>query len=119
MINDEGFREIVEDIINNPDNYSKDEIHEAFMDMTERYLNEMITTMNLERTITEGFGKKRAEEILEEIATSNPSITDLDITNAHETDRTEVIRNLFDYTQFDLGIIDLGFGGDDDSPDEE
>ena len=117
MINDEGFREIVEDIINNPDNYSKDEIHEAFIDMTERYLNEMITTMNLERAITEGFGENRAEEILEEIATSNPSINDLDITNAREKDRKEVIRNLFDYTQFDLGI--LGFGGDDDSPHDE
>ena len=53
MLNDEFFRETVEDIINNPDNYTKDELYEAFMDMTERYLNEMVTSMNLENALTE------------------------------------------------------------------
>lgn len=108
MIDEENFRESVEDIINNPDAYTKEEIHDAFIDMTERYLNEMITTMNLERAITDGFDKNRANQILEELATSNPSINDLDMTNAHENNRAEVIRNLFDYTQFDLGCLDLG-----------
>lgn len=117
MIDNENFRESVENIINNPDAYTKEEIHDAFIDMTERYLNEMITTMNLERAITDGFDKRRANEILEEIATSNPSANDLDMTNAHETNRAEVIRNLFDYTQFDLGC--LGIDGDDDSSDDE
>lgn len=117
MIDDENFRESVEDIINNPDSYTKEEIHDAFIDMTERYLNEMITTMNLERAITDGFDKNRAEEILEDIATSNPCISDLDMTNAHEVNRAEVIRNLFDYTQFELGC--LGIDGDDDSTGNE
>ena len=103
MLNDEYFRQTVEDIINNPDNYSKDELHEAFLDMTERYLNEMVTSMNLENALTEGLGKKSAGELIEQIATTNPCINDLDETNAQLTDPKEVIQNLFDYIAFDLG----------------
>ena len=71
MINEGNFREIVSDITFNPDAYTKEEIHTAFIEMTKRYLNEMINTMNLEKAITKGFDDERAEEILEEIATSS------------------------------------------------
>ena len=116
MLNDEFFREKVEDIINNHDNYSKEELHEAFMDMTERYLNEMVTSMNLENALTEGLGRESADELIEQIATSNPCINDLDETNAQLPDQKEIIQNLFDYVAFDLGTHSIG--GDDDSPDE-
>jgi len=111
MINEGNFREIVSDITFNPDAYTKEEIHTAFIEMTRRYLNEMINTMNLEKAITKGFDDERAEEILEEIATSNPCIADLDETNAKEPDPKEVILNLLDYIEFDLGVHDIG--GDD------
>ena len=35
MINDGDFKESVEEIINNPDAYTKDEIYTAFLEMTE------------------------------------------------------------------------------------
>ncbi len=108
MLNDEYFRQTVEDIINNPDSYSKEEIHEAFLDMTERYLNEMVTSMNLENALTEGLGKESADELIEQIATSNPCINDLDETNAQLPDQKEVIQNLFDYVAFDLGSHTIG-----------
>ena len=103
MLNDEFFRQTVEDIINNPDDYSKDELYEAFLDMTERYLNEMVSSMNLENALTEGMGKESAAELIEQIATTNPCINDLDETNAQLSDQKEVIQNLFDYVGFDLG----------------
>ena len=117
MLNDEYFRQTVEDIINNPDNYSKEELYEAFLDMTERYLNEMVSSMNLENALTEGLGKESADELIEQIATTNPCINDLDETNAQITDQKEVIQNLFDYVAFDLGAQSIG--GDDDFPDDE
>jgi len=117
MLNDEYFRQTVEDIINNPDNYSKEELYEAFLDMTERYLNEMVSSMNLENALTEGLGKESADELIEQIATTNPCINDLDETNAQITDQKEVIQNLFDYVAFDLGTQSIG--GDDDFPDDE
>lgn len=104
MLNDEFFREELESIINNPESYTKEDLHEAFLVMTERYLNEMISTMNLERAITEGMDKESADEKLEEIATSNPSMSDLDHTNALLTDKKEVIQNLMSYIEFEFGI---------------
>lgn len=116
MLNDEFFRQTVEDIINNPNTYTKDEIYEAFMDMTERYLNEMVTSMNLENALTEGMGKRSADALIEQIATTNPCINDLDITNAQLSDKKEVIQNLFDFVGFDLGTHSIG--GDEDAPDD-
>ncbi len=104
MLNDEFFREELESIINSPESYTKEEIHEAFLVMTEKYLNEMINTMNLEREITKGMDKDSANEKLEEIATSNPSMSDLDHTNALSTDKKEVIDNLMAYIEFEFGI---------------
>ena len=94
MLNDEFFRQTLEDIINNPENYSKDELYEALLDMTERYLNEMVTSMNLENALTAGMDKESADELIEQIATTNPCINDLDDTNAQLQDRKEVIQNL-------------------------
>ena len=104
MLNDEFFREELESIINSPESYTKEDLHEAFLVMTERYFNEMITTMNLERAITEGLDKESADARIEEIATSNPSMNDLDITNAQLTDKKEVIQNLMSYIEFEFGI---------------
>jgi len=119
MLNDEYFRQTVEDLINNPDKYSKEELHEAFLDMTERYLNEMVTSMNLENALTEGLEKKAADELIEQIATSNPCINDLDETNATLSDQKEVIQNLLDYVGFDLGTNSISSEDPTDDPDEE
>ncbi len=112
MVNEGDFRENIIELLNNPDAYTKDEIYSAFLEMTEKYLNEMVTTMNLENALTEGLGKESADELIEQIATSNPCINDLDETNAQLSDRKEVIINLLDYVGFDLGAHSIG--GDED-----
>lgn len=117
MINEGDFKETVEELLNNPDAYTKEEIYTAFLEMTERYLNEMITSTNLEKAITAGMGRAKADELLEEIATSNPCVTDLDMTNAQEPDLKEIVRNLLAFTEFELGCCSLG--GDNDSPEDE
>ena len=108
MINEGDFKETVEELLNNPEAYTKEEIYTAFLEMTARYLDEMVTTTNLEKAITEGLGRARAEELLEEIATSNTCIKDLDITNAEEPELKERIRNLMAFTEFELGCYGLG-----------
>lgn len=116
MINEGDFKESVEELLNNPDSYTKEEIYTAFLEMTVRYLDEMVTSTNLEKAITAGLGRSRADELLEEIATSNPCINDLDHINAMEPDLKERIRNLMAFTEFEIGCY--GLGGDDDSPDD-
>lgn len=69
------------------------------------------------RYLTEGLGKESADELIEQIATSNPCINDLDETNAQLPDQKEVIQNLFDYVAFDLGTHSID--GNEDYPDDE
>ena len=110
MLNDEYFRQTVEDIINNPDNYSKEELHEAFLDMTERYLNEMVTTTNLENALTENMAEKEIEELLFNIQQGNPDTDELDAANAAVRDMPRTIENLLSYLAgIEGGCVDSGF----------
>ena len=115
MINEGDFKETVEELLSNPDAFTREEIYTAFLEMTARYLDEMVTSTNLEKAITAGLGRARADELLEEIATSNPCVNDLDNTNVMEPDLKERIRNLMAFTEFEIGCY--GLGGDDDSED--
>lgn len=117
MINEGDFKESIEELLNNPDAYTKEEIYTAFLEMTVRYLDEMVTSTNLEKAITAGLGRTRADELLEEIATSNPCINDLDDVNANEPDLKEKIRNLMAFTEFEIGCY--GLGGDDGFNEDE
>ena len=115
MLNDGNFRDNLVDIIENPDAYTKEELYDAFLEVTERYLNEMINTMGFERKIIEEFGEEGGNHLIEKIATSDPVTEELDMINAAETDKREVIQNLLAHIEFDFGI-DIGddFGDDSD-----
>ena len=104
MLNEGDFRKTVNDMISNPDSYTKEEYYTAFLEMTERYLDGMITTCSLEKAITDGMDEENANKILEDIATSNPSLNDLERTNVKEPNPVEVIRNLMDYIECELGL---------------
>ena len=117
MIGEGNFRFNVELLLSHYDKFTKDEYYSAFVEMTERYLNEMVNTMSLENAIIEKFGEERGNEIIEEAFASNPCIEDLDDTNLKEFDSAERIRNLMSYIDFDLGNINLE--RDDDDQDDE
>ena len=104
MLNEGDFRKTVNDMISNPDSYTKEDYYIAFLEMTERYLDSMITTTSLEKAITDGMDEENANKILEDIATSNPSLNDLESINVKALDRVEVIRNLMDYIECELGL---------------
>ncbi len=104
MINDGIFRVLVEKIIDNPDDYSKDDIYIAFLEMTERYLIEMVTTSSLEKALTEGMDKEDADKCIEEAVSNDPYVEELDMMNAQEPDIRLIIKNLMDYIENDMGI---------------
>ena len=93
------FRNTVEKIMNNPELYSKEDLHDLFLEMTERYLNELISTMNYEKAIIESLGVEKGNEVIEKVATSNPDINALDQINGAETDKKILIRNLLDFIE--------------------
>lgn len=88
------FRNTVEKVMNNPELYSKEDLQDLFLEMTERYLNELLSTMNYEKAIIESLGEEKGNEVIEKVATSNPDINSLDQVNSREEDIKIKIINL-------------------------
>ena len=99
MLNKGNFRNNLIDLIDNPDKYTKDHLYEAFLEITERYLDEMVSALSFERYILKEYGQDKGYSILEVLATSNPYISDLEQTNAEEDDKANVIKNLLAFTE--------------------
>ncbi len=88
------FRNTVEKVMNNPELYSKEDLQDLFLEMTERYLNELLSTMNYEKAIIESLGEEKGNEVIEKVAISNPDINSLDQVNSREEDNKIKIINL-------------------------
>ena len=82
------FRSTVEKIMNNPESYTKEELHDLFLEMTERYLTELLSSMNYEKAIIDSLGEEKGNEVIEKVATSNPVINDVDCANGKEEEIT-------------------------------
>ena len=93
------FRNTVEKVMNNPELYSKEDLQDLFLEMTERYLNEMVSCLNYERALINELGEEEGNQIIEQIATSNPSVSTLDSDNAAEPEVRERIENLLSYIE--------------------
>lgn len=103
MINEGDFRTNVIDILKNPDNYTNEQLHEAFLEMAERYFDEMISSLNMERALTKDMSEEEADDMLNEIAMSCPGLNELERTNLDEEDPVQAIINRMDF-------IECGFG---------
>ena len=102
------FKDRIYELLDYPERFSKDEIYNAFLDMSERYLNEMVNTINLERALTEGMDKEAASDLIEQVALSDPEINHLDDMLFSENDPKERIRILIDYTANPSGRSGVG-----------
>ena len=97
MLNEGNFQENLKSMINEPDNWSKEEYYSAFLDMTERFFNALISALEYENVILEKFGEEAGEAIIEKIALSNPSLMDMEDENEKLPDQKAVIMNLMDF----------------------
>ena len=104
MINEGNFRENLDSLINDPDSWSKEDYYSAFLELTERYLNEMLNALNYENAIMEKFGDEDGEYVIEEI-TTKPEIQKLDMQLGELTDKKEVIKTLADYIECQFGVV--------------
>ena len=93
------FRNTVEKVMNNSESYSNEDLRYLFLEMTERYLNEMVSCLNYERALINELGEEEGNQIIEQIATSNPSVSSLDSDNAAEPEVKERIENLLSYIE--------------------
>lgn len=104
MINEGNFCENLDSLINDPDSWSKEDYYSAFLELTERYLNEMLNALNYENAIMEKFGDEDGEYVIEEI-TTKPEIQKLDMQLGELTDKKEVIKTLADYIECQFGVV--------------
>ena len=100
--------DVMLDMINNPDNYSKEEIFDAFLNMTEQYLDEAISNMNYEREIIEDLGEEKGNEEIERIASSDPELEDLETSLFDEEDAVKRIYSRLDYLSGGGYGLDIG-----------
>ena len=109
MLNEGNFQEKLKSMINEPDNWSKEEYYSAFLDMT------LISALEYENVILEKFGEDAGEAIIEKIALSNPSLMDMEDENEKLPDQKAVIMNLMDFAKCDFGFTI----GDEDIDDDD
>ena len=64
MLNEGNFQENLKSMINEPDSWSKEEYYSAFLDMTERFFNALISALEYENVILEKFGEEAGEAII-------------------------------------------------------
>ena len=103
MLNEGNFRENLIDMIYNPESYSKDQFYEAFLDMTERFLDELASTLTFEKSIIDKCGEERGEELIQHIASSNSVLSDLEQSYLFDKDQKAYIRDMLTYTECELG----------------
>ena len=91
------FREAIEYFADSSNEYSKEELHSAFLVVTRLYLDELISARQLENLFVNKFGEASANEFFEAVANSSETVTAAYEGMSVDDDPAEVIR-----TQFDL-----------------
>ncbi|MBQ6016433.1 MAG: hypothetical protein IJL19_00970 [Clostridiales bacterium] len=101
---EDDFRMTLENIIEHPEKYSKDELYEAFLEVTERYLNELISSVSLEKALIDGLDKEAADKLLSNIAISDAKMLDLEESDFKEGHKKQMIKKLLDFIEFQVGL---------------
>ena len=91
------YRKHIIDTIDNHKTISKGDLYDAFLDITERYLLEMISCLNYEKAFIDELGEEKGNQVLEQLATSNEALNSLELFNDEVSDDGQKIKNLLDY----------------------
>lgn len=99
MLNYGDYKAHILKVIDNRDTISKKELYDAFLDLAERYLTEMVSSLNYERALINEVGEEEGNQLIEQIATSNLALRNLDDTNGAKSDPRDRIVNLLSYIE--------------------
>ena len=87
-----------------PENYSKEQYHEAFLELTERYLNELISNLTTENELNQQLGEEKGSQLIEIMAIANPDFQELFARNKLTDNIQDRIDNLISFAEFQYGI---------------
>lgn len=114
MLNEGNFREKLLDMVNNPDPYTKEQYYEAFLEIAEKYLGELVSTLTFEKSIISKCGKEKGEALIEAIAVSNPALSDLERQYVFDDhDKKAYINDMLVFTEYEFGF-DINTGDSQD-----
>ena len=99
MLGDEDFRQNLMYLIDNFEEFSKLDYYQAFIEMTERFLNELASTLNYERVICEKFGDEEGENIIAQTAKSDLNLNRVDELAKFDPDYRSRIITMLDFLQ--------------------
>jgi len=118
-----GFREMIEYFADSSNPYTRDELYMVFLDVTRRYLEELLNARNLENVLISQHGEEVAEEFMEALATCSAVVEEADRDVAESGDPRKSIAILFEALDKMKGEDPLqgGYFGKrlDDEDDEE
>ena len=107
------FRKGLRNIMDESKTIPKGRLYDAFLEVTERYLNEMISILNLENAVITELGEERGSELIERIATSNPYLREFDASNSSESEIEDRIKNLLAFIDGKYENVTRINGGND------
>ena len=111
MLHKGDFRENLFEMINYPDSFTKEEYYDAFLIITEKYVNELIMNLNNENVILSQLGDEKGSALIEAFALSNPDLEQLDEELENMNNRSDRIKALMDYAEYQYGYR---IGADED-----
>ena len=104
MLEQGDFLDNLYGMLKNPENYSKEQYHEAFLELTERYLNELISNLNTENELIQQLGEEKGSQLIEIMAIANPDFQELFARNKLTDNIQDRIDNLISFAEFQYGI---------------
>lgn len=90
------FREAIEYFADKRNEFSLEELHDAFLVVTRLYLDELISARQLENLIVDEYGELAAEKFYESVANSSKTLTLGDKAIEFEKDPRFVIHAQFE-----------------------
>ena len=119
MLSEGNFIENLKNLMDDPDSYSQEEFYKAFLEVTERYLTEMVNTIGFERALIDSLGEDEAEETIAMIAATDPEISELDEINAREMNTRKRIDNLLNFITSEYTFDDEDDYDNEDNDDDD
>ena len=96
------YSDVIRYFLDPANDYSKDDLYEAYLDMTVRFLEELISAGTYEEWIIANCGEEAGEQLIEQVATNVPPIPE-EAGSVPLKDKEERIEALLRYYKDNFG----------------
>jgi len=102
MLNDFS-REYLDSLLNDSGSHTKEEYYDALLNITEYYLNELLSSVSTQEGLADILGEERADEVIQEICEKESIKIAKYGADVESEDQLTRIKSLFDYVRDEYG----------------